>query len=115
MRGSRAMMIHIVPPLIMFAITVMFTSLLFAPTVLVRQKNQLIKFYWVGFWLFLVAIASLSGAQNTLSLAGYQSRFVAEPILQGVLAAFIGFVFFGWCRLSGKAFMTFVFRKRRQS
>jgi len=102
----RAKMTHILPALIMFAITVGFVALMFVPATVYKQKNELINFYWVGVWVFLGMIAAFSGGNETLFMLSYDSRHVAEGLLAAIMLCFIIFVTFGWFRLSFKAIST---------
>ena len=93
------------PAIIMFSITAVMVSLFCIPVTAFPKKNKLINFYWVGFWTFLVLIASIAGAMNTLSLMGYDAEPAATAILAGVNVSFVCFVVFAWFRLSAKAFV----------
>ncbi|PHS42485.1 MAG: hypothetical protein COA91_00625 [Robiginitomaculum sp.] len=87
---------------ILFFTTIGFTALLCLPALKIRQKNQLLRFYWTGFWGFLAAIMAFSGAQTILDVLGHDVDRVASAILQGITAAFIMFVMFAWARLALK-------------
>jgi len=100
---ARPKMIHILPALIMFAITVGFVALMIVPAKAYKQKNELINFYWVGVWVFLAMIAAFSGGNETLYMLSYDSRMVAESLLGAIMLCFVLFVTFGWFRLSFKA------------
>lgn len=100
---DRAKMTHILPALIMFAITVGFVAIMFVPATVYKQKNELINFYWVGVWVFLAMIAAFSGGNETLFMLSYDSRSVAEGLLSVIMLCFVLFVVFGWFRLSFKA------------
>ena len=91
-----------IPAIIMFTITCLVLSLFFVPVTRFPKENKLTNFYWVGFWAFLVIIASIAGAMNTLLLLGYNSRLAAEAIIAGVTASFVFFVVFAWFRLAAK-------------
>ncbi len=99
------MLTQYIPAMIMFSITAIFVSLFCIPVTAFPKKNKLINFYWIGFWVFLVIIASIAGAMNTLLILGYNSELAATAILAGANAAFISFVVFAWFRLSAKAFV----------
>ncbi len=87
---------------ILFFTTVGFTALLCLPAVKFRQKNQLVRFYWTGFWAFLAILMALSGAQTVLSILGQDVDRFASALLYGVTAAFVVFVMFAWARLALK-------------
>ncbi|WP_233345421.1 hypothetical protein [Litorimonas taeanensis] len=70
---------------------------------MLQRKNKLLNFYWVGCWIFLGMITSVSGAQNTLMLLGYNADAVSESVLSGFVLSFIFFVVFAWFRLSSSA------------
>ena len=97
---ARAEMIHFLPALVMFAITVAFVTLMFVPATVFKQKNELINFYWVGVWIFMGLIAAFSGGSETLFLLSFDSRIVAEGLLTAIILCFVIFVAFGWFRLS---------------
>ncbi len=82
--------------------TIGFTALLCLPALKFRQKNQLLNFYWTGFWGFLAIIMAFSGAQTILSALGHDVDRAASAILQGITAAFVIFVMFAWARLALK-------------
>ncbi|MEM9601183.1 MAG: hypothetical protein AAF926_09180 [Pseudomonadota bacterium] len=92
------------PALIMFSITVSFVSLCFLPATFER-RSKLVNFYWVGFWLFLGLIAAISGATQTVLLAGMDADFLALRLQTAATLCFVIFVMFAWLRLSGAAFM----------
>jgi len=98
------MLIQILPGLIMFAITLAFVTLFFIPVTAFKQKNELIRFYWVGVWLFLAFIAAFSGGSETLSLFQYDVGNVPSVLLTSLTVCFVFFVIFGWFRLSFSAF-----------
>lgn len=92
-----------VPALIMFTITVFVVTLFFIPPTLFKQPNKLVNFYWMGFWVFLGLITSITGAQNTLMLLGYNADPLANSVLVSVILCFVFFVCFAWFRLSSAA------------
>lgn len=94
------MLIQILPGLIMFAITLAFVTLFFIPVTAFKQKNELIRFYWVGVWVFLAMIAAFSGGWQTLVLIRYEVGTVPETLLTSLTVCFVIFVMFGWFRLS---------------
>ena len=96
-------MTQFLPPLIMFAITVGFVTLLFIPATAYKFKNELIRFYWAGVWVFLGLIAAFSGGAETLTLLNYDSAIISNAILTGMIISFPLFVAFGWFRLSFSA------------
>jgi hypothetical protein len=91
------------PASIMFFITVAFVALFFVPAIAFQKSNKIVNFYWVGCWIFLGMIASVSGAQNTLMLLGYNADAVAESVLAAFVMCFVFFVVFAWFRLSSVA------------
>jgi len=97
------MLVHILPGLIMFAITLAFVTLFFIPVTAFKQKNNLIRFYWVGVWVFLAMIAAFSGASQTLTLFHFDAENVATAMLTSLTVCFVIFVMFGWFRLSFSA------------
>ena len=105
------MLTHILPVLIMFLYTVLSATLFFIPITRFPRKNKLFNFYWVGFWSFLVIIAAVAGADNTLKIGGYDATS-SKMILLGISAGFVFFVMFAWFRLSAKAIVTLVMRGR---
>ena len=110
------MLIHILPSLMMFAITLVFVTLFFIPVTIIKQKNELIRFYWVGTWLFLAMIAAFAGGSQTLLLLGFDTDHVATTMLTSLTVCFVLFVMFGWCRLSFSAIQTsiiYLIRKRK--
>ncbi len=97
---------------IMFFITIGFTATFCFPALKFRQKNQLVQFYWVGVWVFLGAITSLSGAQTILVILGQDVERFATAILFGITAAFVVFVMFAWARLALKGATTILVRSK---
>lgn len=97
------MLVQILPGLIMFAITLAFVTLFFIPVTAFKQKNELIRFYWVGVWVFLAMIAAFSGGSQTLVLFDYDAQNVATAMLTSLTVCFVIFVMFGWFRLSFSA------------
>jgi len=87
----------------MFGITIAVATLFFVPITVFPQKNQLINFYWAGFWGFLASIAALSGGSNTLLLMNYDASTVASAITLPTVICFVVFIMFAWFRLSAKA------------
>ena len=84
----------------MFAITLAFVTLFFVPITAFKQKNELIRFYWVGVWVFLAMIAAFAGASETLKLFRYDVGNVPTALLTSLTLCFVLFVVFGWFRLS---------------
>ena len=85
---------------IMFLVTIGFAALFWLPAVRFQHKNELVKFYWVGFWAFLGGITSLSGAQAVLTIMQYDVTRISQALLFGMTVAFVLFVMFAWGRLS---------------
>ncbi len=96
------MLIHLLPVIIMFLYTTLSVALFFIPITKFPRKNKLLNFYWVGFWSFLVAIASLAGASNTLRMLSYDASKVSTLLLASITVSFVFFVMFAWFRLSAK-------------
>jgi len=94
------MLIQILPGLIMFAITLAFVTLFFIPVTAFKQKDDLIRFYWVGIWVFLAMIAAFSGGSETLTLFNYDVGNFPTALLSALTICFVIFVMFGWFRLS---------------
>ena len=112
------MLIHILPSLMMFAITLAFVTLFFIPVTSFKQKNELIRFYWVGVWLFMAMIAAFAGGSQTLLLLDYDTQTVATAMLTPLTVCFVIFVIFGWFRLSFFAFLaglTYWIKNRKTS
>jgi len=78
------------PVLIMFVYTVALSSLLIIPALHIHIKHDLTRFYWRGFWIFLMLIAAFSG----------QVEMASNFYLAGLMAAYITFVVFAWFRLT---------------
>lgn len=97
------MMSTVLPALIMFTITVFVVTLFFVPPTIFKRSNKLVNFYWIGFWVFLGLITSITGAQNTLMLLGYNADMLADSALATVTLCFVFFVCFAWFRLSSAA------------
>lgn len=91
---------------IMFLITVGFTALFWLPALHFNRKNELLKFYWMGFWAFLGGICALAGAQSVLIILGQDVQKFATAMLFGVTASFVLFVMFAWGRLTLKGLAT---------
>ena len=84
----------------MFGITIAVVTLLFIPVTVFKQKNELIRFYWVGVWVFIAMIAAFSGGSETLALLNYDAGNVPIVLLSVLTVCFVLFVMFGWFRLS---------------
>ena len=89
----------------MFAVTLTFVTLFFIPVTVFKQKNELIRFYWVGAWVFMAMIAAFSGGKETLSLLHYDAESVSTAMLTSLTVCFVLFVMFGWFRLSFSAIL----------
>lgn len=99
----------------MFAITLAFVTLFFIPVTAFKQKDELIRFYWIGIWVFLALIAAFSGGAETLTLFRYDVTLSSNALLSALVICFVIFVVFGWFRLSFKAItagITYWMRKR---
>lgn len=91
---------YIAPSLIMLVFTVLISALLIMPALKFHMKTDLTRFYWRGFWIFLMLIAAFSGGQQILILAGVKVEAASTFYLAGLVAAYITFVVFAWFRLS---------------
>ena len=114
--SARFMLIQFLPSLMMFAITLVFVTAFFIPVTAFKQKNELIRFYWVGVWFFLAMIAAFAGGSQTLLLLGYNAHNIATAMLTSLTVCFVLFVMFGWCRLSFSAIqsgITYLIKKRK--
>ena len=111
------MLIQILPGLIMFLITLAFVTVFFVPVTAFKQKNELIRFYWVGVWVFIAMIAAFSGGAETLKLFRYDVGNVPVALLTSLTVCFVIFVMFGWFRLSFAAIQAGViyWLKRRKN
>ena len=112
------MLTQVLPGLIMFAITFAFVTLMFLPITVFKQKNELVRFYWVGVWLFIAMIAALAGGSETLMLLDYDARNFSVALLSAFTVCFVLFVVFGWFRLSFAAIrsaITYWIRRRRET
>ena len=100
------MLTLLIPALIMFAITVGVATLFPVPITKFPAKNELINFYWAGFWVFLVIITSIAGGVNTLMIMDFNTHAFANALLAATIVCFVCFVTFGWFRLTILALMT---------
>lgn len=98
--------------LIMFAITVVFASLLFVPVTCFARKSRLVNFYWSGFWILLAVIAAMAGGNSILTILGQSEPFIAQKVFPMMVALYVCFVIVGWFHLSGKAAMAILSRVR---
>ena len=105
-------MTQTLPVLIMFLYTALTATLCFIPITRFPRKNKLFNFYWVGFWSFLVIIAAIAGADNTLKISGYDTSETSKIILAGISASLVFFVMFAWFRLSAKAIAALIMHGR---
>ena len=102
----------------MFVITLVFVTLFFIPITVFKQKNELIRFYWIGVWMFLAMIAAFSGGAQTLWLFNYDAQIASTAMLSALTVCFVIFVMFAWFRLSFsaiKAAILFFVKKRKQA
>jgi len=112
------MLTQFLPGLIMFTITLVFVTLFFIPVTVFKQKNELIRFYWIGVWVFLAMIAAFAGGAETLLLLNYDPGNVAVALLSALTVCFALFVAFGWFRLSFEAIrrgVTYMFKRFRRT
>ncbi|PHR59356.1 MAG: hypothetical protein COA43_09490 [Robiginitomaculum sp.] len=85
---------------IMFFITIGVTSMFLLPAIKVKQKCEIVKFYWVGFWMFLAGLVAFAGSQSVLVILDHDVELFGGAILGGITAAYIVFVMFAWARLT---------------
>ena len=97
---------YLLSGLMMFLVTIFVTGVILIPSTKYPRSNKLINFYWLGFWVYLAMIASISGAANTLMLLEYEAMPFANAVLTGLTASFIVFVIFAWVRFSGALLIT---------
>jgi len=90
----------IMPSLIMFVFTVVIAALLIIPALRISVKHDLTRFYWRGFWIFLMLIATFAGGQQILELSNVKVDAASTFYLAGLTAAYITFVVFAWFRLT---------------
>ena len=100
------MLDSLIPTGIMFVFTAFFTTLFFIPITRFPQKHKLVNFYWVGFWLFLAAIAAFSGGMNALLIMQMDTLKFGNAVLFSITICFVLFVMFAWFRLVGLALMS---------
>ena len=80
----------------MFLVTVGVVALFVLPMKKVRPESGVLRFYWRGVWLFLIAITCVAGAMNTLVLLDIDVVAETEKGLNLLLPAFVVFVVVGW-------------------
>lgn len=115
---ARFMLIQFLPSLIMFLITLVFVTLMFIPVTVFKQKNELIRFYWVGVWIFIAMIAAFAGGAETLKLLDYDAENISIAWLTALTVCFVLFVVFGWFRLSFaaiRATLVYLFKRRKDA
>ena len=103
------------PAIIMFAATVLVCALWAWPARRWQPTDGTVRFYWRGVWMFLVAITSVAGAMNTLSLLGMDAVEPTEWALRVLLAGFVLFVVVGWFQLVGLALLRGAARLSRRT
>lgn len=91
------------PTMIMFFLTVGFAALFFFPSLKFPAKNALVNFYWSGMWAFLAMIVAVSGAKETLTLAGQDVTAFSMALTTALVVTFVMFIMFGWARLALKS------------
>lgn len=101
------------PTMIMFFLTVGFSAVFFFPSLRFPAKNALVNFYWSGLWVFLALIVAVSGAKETLTLAGQDVSVFSMALTTALIVTFVMFIMFGWARLALKGVS--VMAKKRQS
>lgn len=89
------------PALVMFLITVGVCALFSFPPRRWPAKRPALQFYWAGSWMFLVAIAGLSGGASTLMLLGVDAVAAVEWAGAVLVPAFSAFVVLGWLHTVG--------------
>ncbi len=95
---------------LMFLITIGIAAAFWLPAVNINHKNELVKFYWMGFWSFLGGLTALAGAQAVLVILGQHVERFGSALLTGISTAFVIFVMFAWGRLTLKG-LTSVLKK----
>ena len=112
------MLTQFLPGLIMFAITLAFVTIFFIPVTAFKQKNELIRFYWVGVWVFIAMITAFAGGTETLTLLNYDAGNIPIAWLSALTVCFVIFVMFGWFRLSFaaiRAAITYWIKRRKEA
>jgi len=94
-------MIQYLPAAIMFLATVALAALFFVPIKRWSPENGVVRFYWRGVWLFLVAIASVSGGFNTLLLLDFPAVMGMQLAVNVLVPGFVLFVVMGWFHMVG--------------
>lgn len=98
--------------LIMFAITVVFASILLVPVTCFARKSRTVNFYWSGFWILLAVIAATAGGNAVLGILGESEPFIATRVFPMMVGLYVCFVIVGWFHLSGKAALAIFNRAR---
>ena len=99
-------MAQFLPAAIMFLVTVLVSAALIVPVRAWAPKQDTVRLYWTGTWLFLVAIAAVAGAMNTLTLLGLDVVGPVTVALNALLVGLVGFVVLGWFHLVGLGIVT---------
>ena len=94
-------MIQYLPAAIMFFATVAVSALFFVPIKRWSPEKGVVRFYWRGVWLFLVAITSVSGGFNTLLLLDYPAVTGMQLAVNVLVPGFVAFVVIGWIHMVG--------------
>ncbi len=92
------------PAAIMFSVTVVAVTAFLIPATFERA-SKLLNFYWVGVWVFLAMITSISGGAQTVDMLGLDTMPLAARLQFSATLCFVLFVVFGWFRLSGVALL----------
>ena len=94
-------MTQLIAPAIMFLVTVGVVALFVLPMRRWRPDSAIVRFYWKGVWMFLIAITAVAGGMNTLLLLGIDAVEVTQFCLNVLLPSFVGFVVLGWFHMVG--------------
>ena len=98
----------------MLAFTIGLCALLWLPTRLWRPANGTLRFYWVGLWVMLTAIASIAGGVNVVLLLGVSVTAPLEALLNTLPLLAAAFVVAGWFHLVGLGVIKGVFATVRR-
>ena len=94
--------------LVMFMITVGVTSVFCYPPLKFQNRNEVVNFYWTGFWVFLACLVATAGSQSALRIVGLKDQAFSNALLRAVSVTFVLFVMFAWFRLISMGATTFL-------
>ena len=110
-------MIHAVipylPPVIMFAVTAGVCALFALPMRRWRPRSGVVRFYWRGVWVSLMAMTAMAGGMNVLVLLGLDVVGPTELLLSVLLTGFVALVVVGWVHMAGLGAWKVARRARR--